>query len=389
MSTILKKASSRKKEREVKKINPLKKEPLSQQSFVETKLATKLAEFNIRVYSAAFGKETFVLWTDNLDLAHPILVRVHSECITGDMLGSLHCDCGKQLEKSLQLIAKEGGVLIYLRQEGRGIGLFEKIKSYKLQAKGHDTFDANVLLGHQPDQRSYEMVKTVLDDLAIKRVRLLTNNPSKVSNIAKLGIKIVEYVPLVSKATQQNKTYLETKKKKFQHSLEKPANHYFYQFHVDMPEQLAPIIDYIQHKKNDPLLKICVGITVDNTSLTNKDEIERINSIIKACKNQSEFVPIIHFSFLKSSDILKDANEIKRIWPLASRLQLNDVSILEVATLKKICNLFQVDIPLSDKNFDIVHDSRFRKLVTKNKSFIMLDNSKGTWPKTATKNNVI
>ena len=126
-----------------------------QKDFVETNLATKFAEFNIRVYEDHLGKETVVLSTKNLDITKPVLVRVHSECITGDTFGSLHCDCGQQLMKSLHLIAEEEGILIYLRQEGRGIGLFEKIKSYQLQSKGHDTFEANVILGHRPDERSY------------------------------------------------------------------------------------------------------------------------------------------------------------------------------------------------------------------------------------------
>lgn len=180
---------------------------LQQQNFVETKLTTKYAEFNIRVYPDNTGKETVVLWTENLDMSQPVLVRVHSECLTGDVLSSLQCDCGKQLAKSLQTISEDGGVLIYLRQEGRGIGLFEKMKSYKLQSKGYDTFEANVILGHQPDERSYEMVKIILDDLHIMRIRLLTNNPSKVSDIAKLGIEVVERVPLISRANKHNKSY--------------------------------------------------------------------------------------------------------------------------------------------------------------------------------------
>lgn len=192
---------------------------MSNQDFVETKLATKFGEFNIRVYRDRLLKETIVLNTQGLNILQPVLVRVHSECITGDTFGSLHCDCGNQLTKSLQLISEEGGVFIYLRQEGRGIGLFEKMRSYQLQSKGYDTFEANVLLGHQPDLRSYEMVKIILDDLNIKSIKLLTNNPSKVSEIAKFGIKIIERVPLVFRATKYNKKYLETKKKKFQHFL--------------------------------------------------------------------------------------------------------------------------------------------------------------------------
>src|SRR5438105_7279634 len=158
---------------------------LETQEFVETNLFTKFADFSIRVYPGDQGKDTLVLVTKNIDFTKPVLVRVHSECLTGDLFGSLHCDCGKQLAKSLQLISEEGGILIYLRQEGRGIGLFEKIKSYRLQAKGYDTFEANVLLGHQPDERSYDIVKNILEDFNISSIRLLTNNPSKVSDIAK------------------------------------------------------------------------------------------------------------------------------------------------------------------------------------------------------------
>ena len=158
---------------------------LLQEDFIEADLATKFADFTIRVYPHDNGKETIVLSTKDLDAKQPVLVRVHSECITGDALGSLHCDCGQQLKKSLQIIGEEGGILIYLRQEGRGIGLFEKIKSYILQSKGYDTFEANVQLGHKPDARSYEMVPRVLEDLHISHIRLLTNNPSKVSDIVK------------------------------------------------------------------------------------------------------------------------------------------------------------------------------------------------------------
>lgn len=348
-----------------------------QQDFVETKLATKFANFLIRVYPDKFGKETIVLRTDNLDISQPVLVRVHSECITGDMLGSLHCDCGKQLTKSLQIIAEEGGILIYLRQEGRGIGLFEKMKSYQLQSKGHDTFEANTLLGHQPDQRSYEMVKTILDDLHISNIRLLTNNPSKVSDIAKLGIGIVERVPLISRANKHNKKYLETKRKKFQHFLAESSQNYFYQFHLDFPQHMNSIIEFMKYKKKDPLLKIGVGVTADHNSLDNDREIERINSIIKICETQSEFIPVIHFSFHKSTEFLKDIHRIKSIWPLAKRLQLNDLPKVEINFLKKICEIFTIDIPLSDENFDLVHSPQFREIVKNNKSFILLDNSKG------------
>lgn len=350
---------------------------LLQQHFVETKLATKFAEFNIRVYEDKLGKETIVLWTENLDLSKPILVRVHSECITGDMLGSLHCDCGKQLNKSLQLIGEEGGILIYLRQEGRGIGLFEKMKTYQLQSKGYDTFEANVLLGHQPDGRSYEMVKTILNDLGVSSIKLLTNNPSKVSDIAKLGVNIVERIPIIVRSNKHNKTYLETKKKKFQHLLNQSSKYYFYQFHADTPEQAQEIIEFINPRKKDPLLKIGVGITVSPSLLNDEREIERVGLIAKVCKNHSDFIPIIHYSFLTSSNVLEDTLKIKNTWPDINRLQLNDLNFMDCVVLKKICDLFVIDIPLSDANFHNIYNEQFRDLVHKTKSFIMLDNSKG------------
>lgn len=347
------------------------------QKFADTEIATKLGNFNIRVYNDVQGKETIILWGGKFSNKNPPLVRIHSECMTGDTFGSLHCDCGNQLNKSIQLIKKEGGILIYLRQEGRGIGLFEKIKTYQLQSKGHDTFDANVLLGHRPDSRSYEMVKTALDDLGISRIKLLTNNPSKVSDISKLGIEVVERRPLISKANKHNKKYLDTKRKKFQHFLANDPQQYFYQFQIEDAESLTSIIEYLKYKKKDPFLKIGVGIAANRNALTNKAEIKRISSIVKACDKHPTFSPVIHFSFSKSTDILKDIEEIHKIWPSIKRLQLNDWKKLDVTVLKKICKLFAVDVPLSDENFHLVQDVKFRNAIKKNKAFIMLDNSKG------------
>lgn len=190
-------------------------------NFVETLLATKFGTFEIRVYADVQGKETVVLRTESLDPKSAPLVRIHSECMTGDTFGSLHCDCGEQLERSLKQIDKHGnGILIYLRQEGRGIGLFEKIKSYKLQREGHDTFDANVLLGHEPDTRTYEKAKMVLNDLGVSRIRLITNNPSKVRDMEALGIEVSERVPIVVHSNKHNKRYLDAKRDKFNHFLD-------------------------------------------------------------------------------------------------------------------------------------------------------------------------
>lgn len=188
--------------------------------FIETTLATKFGTLLIRVYADVQGKETVALCTEKLDTETPPLVRIHSECITGDTFGSLHCDCGEQLERSLQQIVEHGnGILIYLRQEGRGIGLFEKIKSYQLQHDGHDTFEANILLGHEPDNRTYENAKMVLDGFGVERIRLITNSPSKVDQMTNLGIEVVERVPLVISPNKHNEKYLATKRDKFKHFL--------------------------------------------------------------------------------------------------------------------------------------------------------------------------
>ena len=156
--------------------------------------------------------------TKRLDPCKPVLVRMHSECMTGDVFGSLRCDCGEQLAKALAMIRKDGnGAVIYLRQEGRGIGLFEKIRSYRLQEQGYDTVEANVLLGHRPDARTYGKAVRALSDLGVRRIRLLTNNPSKVSEIARLGITVLERVPLIIAANAHNKGYLAVKRDKFKH----------------------------------------------------------------------------------------------------------------------------------------------------------------------------
>jgi GTP cyclohydrolase II len=188
--------------------------------YTDATLETVHGRFVIRVYTDAFGKETVVLYSEQLNPSDTVLVRVHSECFTGDTLESLMCDCREQLHRALELIHQDGnGVLIHLRQEGRGIGLFEKIRSYQLQQKGIDTYEANVMLGHLPDERTYEWAKIALTDLQVSRIRLLTNNPAKVSEIEKLGITVLERVPLVIAANQFDQEYLATKRDKFKHFL--------------------------------------------------------------------------------------------------------------------------------------------------------------------------
>jgi 3,4-dihydroxy 2-butanone 4-phosphate synthase/GTP cyclohydrolase II len=157
----------------------------------------------------------------DVETAEPILVRVHSECLTGDVFGSRRCDCGAQIELALRLIAEEGrGVFLYMRQEGRGIGLHNKIKAYALQDKGLDTVEANARLGFGPDLRHYGIGAQILVDLGVKSMRLLTNNPKKVIGLEAYGLKLVERVPIIVPPTPENERYMKTKHLKLGHLLE-------------------------------------------------------------------------------------------------------------------------------------------------------------------------
>ena len=183
-------------------------------------LPTEYGIFKAIVYECSRGLHHIALVKGEINPNEDILVRVHSECLTGDVFHSLRCDCSQQLDKALKLIAQENGVLLYLRQEGRGIGLVNKIKAYALQDKGMDTVEANEKLGFKADARDYTVGTQILADLGIKRMRLMTNNPKKIEGLEKYGIKIVERVPLIIKSNTTNQKYLEAKRKKLGHYLE-------------------------------------------------------------------------------------------------------------------------------------------------------------------------
>jgi 3,4-dihydroxy 2-butanone 4-phosphate synthase/GTP cyclohydrolase II len=182
-------------------------------------LPTKHGHFTVHAYEGEVDKTPYIaLCMGDVDSDEPILVRVHSSCITGDILGSLRCDCGFQLELALQKIADEGrGCLLYIAQEGRGIGIINKLKAYQLQDKGMDTVEANQALGFKADLRDYGQGAQVLADLGIKKIRLMTNNPSKVAGIQGFGLEIVEHVSLVAPPTEHNERYLDTKRAKLGH----------------------------------------------------------------------------------------------------------------------------------------------------------------------------
>ncbi len=154
---------------------------------------------------------------DKTNLKEPVAVRIHSECITGDLFGSKKCDCGEQLNAAMQHIAERGGVLIYLRQEGRGIGIINKLRAYNLQASGMNTIDANIHLGLESDARSYEIAIEILQDLGIQSIRLLTNNPEKIEAIEASSIQLVERLPLIIPPKKENQDYLDTKQNQMGH----------------------------------------------------------------------------------------------------------------------------------------------------------------------------
>jgi GTP cyclohydrolase II len=188
----------------------------------EARIPTEWGEFQMFLYEDDQDhKEHLALVRGEVAGQQDVLVRVHSECFTGDVLGSRRCDCGEQLDLSFRLIAENGsGVLLYLRQEGRGIGLIKKLQAYNLQDQGLDTVDANLALGHQPDERDYDIAARILRDLHISAVRLLTNNPHKIESLERLGISITARLPLLPRVTPENCRYLRTKAERLRHLLD-------------------------------------------------------------------------------------------------------------------------------------------------------------------------
>jgi GTP cyclohydrolase II len=188
-------------------------------------LPTPWAQFTLHAFvEHATGKEHLAMVLGDIGDGEPVLARVHSECLTGDVLFSQRCDCGAQLEGALKKIATEGrGVLLYLRQEGRGIGLVNKIRAYRLQEAGADTVEANLQLGFHADARNYELCKPMLEQFGVRKLRLMTNNPRKIDAMTKLGIEVAERVPLLVNRNAFNNNYLNTKAAKLGHMMNPAA----------------------------------------------------------------------------------------------------------------------------------------------------------------------
>ena len=184
-------------------------------------MPTKYGDFILHYYSNNIeSKEHIALVKGDVTNKENVPVRIHSECFTCDVLGSRRCDCGEQLDMSMQLIAEVGyGVLIYLRQEGCGIGLFKKLQAYNLQNRGMDTVEANIHLGHLDDEREYTIAALILENLKIKSIKVATNNPKKINALEQLGIKVVERIPVEVIAHTENLDYLKTKANKMAHML--------------------------------------------------------------------------------------------------------------------------------------------------------------------------
>ncbi|WP_428737999.1 GTP cyclohydrolase II [Sulfurimonas sp.] len=184
----------------------------------EAKLPTKYGNFTIKVYKQN-NQEHLVFMSENFhDLKIPN-VRIHSECLTGDTFGSLKCDCQNQLELAIKFIAKEGGMIIYHRQEGRNIGLLNKVNAYALQDQGRDTIEANIELGFRDDERDYSVVREIFADLGLKNIKLITNNPEKIAYIESIGVNIVSRIPAITPINVHNDGYISVKKEQMGHLL--------------------------------------------------------------------------------------------------------------------------------------------------------------------------
>lgn len=193
----------------------------NKQNIIQSKIAnlpTRYGTFDIKAYKDGSQEHLAIMSKDFSEIETPI-VRIHSECLTGDAIGSLKCDCNNQLDLALELISAQGGLVIYHRQEGRNIGLVNKINAYNLQDQGFNTVEANLKLGFKEDERDYKAVEYILKDLGLKKMKLITNNPRKINFFENSGIEIVERIPAITKINKFNKNYLQTKKNDLGHLL--------------------------------------------------------------------------------------------------------------------------------------------------------------------------
>lgn len=354
-------------------------------------LPTEFWDFVIHVYPGDQWKETVVFTTKNLDVTKPVLVRVHSECLTGDIFWSYKCDCGPQKEASLRMInMSENGMFIYHRQEWRGIGLYEKIKAYKLQEEWYDTYDANVALGHKPDAREYSVVWQIFRDFWVREIRLITNNPAKISEISALWVTITERVPLIMATNTHNEAYIDTKANKFQHLFSDDSSHYFYWVHgVESQDQANELCRFVSYKIRNPLLKICISHeTLNAGAIRNQIIQKRTEEIFQTISAYERCTPILHFSFSESTDPYSDIKYIKDHFPYVKFVQLNDLPLNIWKEITRFASeFFVLDLPITNESFHLyMMDDNFIDFIKHQKIFILLDNSWWKWIRESTEN---
>jgi GTP cyclohydrolase II len=344
-------------------------------------LPTKFGVFRIIVWPGDQGKETIVFITPHLDTKKIVTVRVHSECLTGDNFGSLRCDCGLQKEKALEIIARSAnGIFIYLRQEGRGIGLYEKIRAYALQEKGYDTHEANIILGHEPDPREYSTAKEVLTTLGVKKIDLITNNPSKINALREFGFTINASIPVKIRSNIYNKRYLETKKIKFKHfDLRFNSNYYLGVCGVTRVEDIKNIATYVKHYSSDPFVRIDIGIATDRSIFTDRSIEEHTKTLIRTVDAYfPPIVPILHYSFKNSPDYMKDMKALVKRCPYVKRVLLNDLDKDHIKILHYASKYFKIHLPIDNNHSYLLSNPAFIKLAKSKKVFINIDNSRGS-----------
>lgn len=343
-------------------------------------LPSKFGDFVVTCYRAPKGFETLVLTTQDFDATKSPLIRIHSECMTGDVFGSLRCDCGPQRDEAMSRISKEGnGMFIYLRQEGRGMGLFSKVRAYSLMEKGVDTHEACVQLGHQPDERDYGLAVKILGDFGVKSLRLLTNNPSKVSPIFRAGFH-VERVPLLIEPNKHNQGYFDTKKCKFNHLFEQDDSLYnFCGFTFTNPNtDINNLVERLCGLRLSTKTMIHVGVYVDESYLENKYLQDHIKKIYEVCLLNPKCIPVIHLTIENSKHPFALISGVKEVFSYIDAIQITHIGDGLVDIVKLATRHFKtVIVPLDEDNLEIVRSKDFQDVFNRFKPFILLDNSKG------------
>jgi GTP cyclohydrolase II len=346
---------------------------------VQTTIPTKFGVFKMYVWPGDQGKELVALTTETLNPFATTTVRVHSECLTGDAFGSQKCDCGTQKEKSLRLVnSSKNGIFIYHRQEGRNIGLYEKIRSYKLQEKGLNTFEANLALGCEPDQREYSDVNVVLSYFSVKDIDLVTNNPSKITSIAGLGLNIKKVTPLSIKSNLHNKKYIETKHSMFKHGVKERSKYFYSVCYITQKQDLTKLADVFSRLPQDPSRLLCLGVYADISTLVNSISCKKIASIFDEARKYKNIRVVLHYSFKNTKDSEEELLEIKTALPNVDYVQLNDLKNKSMQTIKKASKLFTyVNIVITNKDIKLLEDKTFVTIARKPETFICIDNSFG------------